>query len=150
MEDRATFIATGYGMEGILPDAYAKRIVNNDIIPNFKEGKYYEGLDAATTTIMKTVSGEYTADGEMENIPWAMIALIVFIFLIVILSRVFAVRKHARVNHTSFWTAWMLMNAMTQRRGRGFSGRGGGFGGNGGFGGFGGGGFGGGGAGGRW
>ncbi|MFB0908453.1 MAG: TPM domain-containing protein, partial [Spirosomataceae bacterium] len=57
--DRKVYIATGYGMEGALPDAYANRIVDQVIIPRFKEIKYYEGLDAGIDTIMKYASGEY-------------------------------------------------------------------------------------------
>ena len=154
MEDRAAFIATGYGMEGVFPDALAKRVVNTDIIPNFKEQRYYEGIDKATTSIMQIVKGEYKAEKNVSReTPIGFFLFALVIFLIIMLSRIGSVRKHARRNHISFWTAWMLMNSMGGGRGRsggGFFGGGGFGGGGGGFGGFGGGGFGGGGAGGRW
>ena len=38
-------IQTGYGLEGVIPDALAKRIVTNEMIPNFKAGNYYAGVD---------------------------------------------------------------------------------------------------------
>ena len=37
-------IQTGYGMEGVLPDATCKRIVDNDIIPRFSNNEYYQGI----------------------------------------------------------------------------------------------------------
>lgn len=52
-EDGEVFIATGYGLEGAVPDAITKRIVNNEIIPYFKQEMYYKGLDEATNRIME-------------------------------------------------------------------------------------------------
>lgn len=155
-EDRKVFITTGYGMEGVLPDALCKRIVNNDVLPNFKAGNYYDGIDAAVNSIMSIVKGEYTADeymkGKKEKIPWFGILLAIIISIIVIISKIGSTRNYARRNNLGFWAAWALMNA-AMNRGRGswggFSGGSGGFGG-GGFGGFGGGSSGGGGAGGSW
>ena len=45
-------IQTGYGLEGAVPDAIAKRIIEKVIIPDFKQGNYYAGLDSATNVIM--------------------------------------------------------------------------------------------------
>jgi uncharacterized protein len=157
-DDRKVFIATGYGMEGVLPDALCKRIVNNDILPAFKAGRYYEGLDAAVNTIMSIVKGEYTAEeylgGKKEKVPWFGVLLALFILFIVVVSKIGSTRNYARRNNLGFWAAWALMNAALNRgqsRGSwgGFSSGSGGFGG-GGFGGFGGGMSGGGGAGGSW
>jgi uncharacterized protein len=58
---RNTYIATGSGTEGWLPDILAKRIVDNELLPAFKEGKYFIGVSVATSTIMKLATGEYTA-----------------------------------------------------------------------------------------
>ena len=60
MDDRKVFIVTGYGLEGALPDALCKKIVDREIVPNFKHEAYYNGLDAATKTIMGLVKGEFT------------------------------------------------------------------------------------------
>ena len=155
-EDRKVWITTGYGMEGVLPDALCKRIIDNEILPNFREGNYYEGLDEGVNAIISVVKGEYTADrkGKEKGIPWFGVLIFLIIFFIVIISRVGSTRNYARRNNLGFWAAWALMNA-AMNRGRshgswgGFSGGSGGFGG-GGFGGFGGGSSGGGGAGGSW
>jgi len=155
-DDHKVWITTGYGMEGVLPDALCKSIVNNDIVPNFKAGDYYEGLDAAVNSIESIVKGEYTADQYISHgkkFPWFGILIALFIFIIVIVSKIGSTRNYARRNNLGFWAAWALMNAAMSRGSRGswggFSGGSGGFGG-GGFGGFGGGSSGGGGAGGSW
>ena len=45
--DRHAFIAPGYGLEGVLPDAIADRIINKEMIPHFKQEEFYEGIAAA-------------------------------------------------------------------------------------------------------
>lgn len=161
MDDHKVFIATGYGMEGVVPDALAKRIVENLIVPNFRREAYYEGLNEATDMIFKLASGEYKAediesDGNGGGAIF-MILFLIFIFVIIPLLR----NRNDNNNHmggrgggVDLWTTIMLANMLggggRGGRGGGFGGGGFGSGGGGGFGGFGGGGFGGGGAGGSW
>ena len=57
-EDRAMRIEVGYGLEGALNDATAKRIVAEIITPFFKRGEFYQGIDAGTNAIIKVVEGE--------------------------------------------------------------------------------------------
>lgn len=160
MSDRNVFIATGRGMEGAVPDALAKRIVTNLIIPNFKTESYYQGLDQATDMIFKLASGEYKAeDVESDgNHGGAIFLLFLFIFIFIILPLI--KNRKDNDNHMGgkgggidLWTTIMLANMLKGSGGGKFgdfsSGRGS-FGGGGGFGGFGGGSFGGGGAGGSW
>jgi uncharacterized protein len=160
VDDHKVWITTGYGIEGVLPDAICKSIVDRDIVPAFRRGDYYTGLEEGTNSIMSIVKGEFTADDYMKAkkkkpvfFPFFMFLFVIFI---IIVSRFGRVRRYARKNNLAFWAAWALLNAAANRS-RGswgnFSG-GGGFGGGGfgggGFGGFGGGGSGGGGAGGSW
>src|SRR5690349_14504157 len=56
--DRRLHIEVGYGLEGILPDAIAKRIIDNDITPRFREGDFYGGIRAGVDRIMRVVEGE--------------------------------------------------------------------------------------------
>lgn len=154
-DDRKVWITTGYGIEGVLPDILCKRIIENDITPNFKRGDFYGGINDATNSIMQLVKGEYTADQYMKRKGKPVffgIFIFLFIMLMVLLSKYRSVNRYAHRNNLAFWAAWMLMNQAEQKmRGSwgGFSSGGGGFGG-GGFGGFGGGMSGGGGAGGSW
>jgi uncharacterized protein len=87
-EDRKVTIQTGYGMEGALPDIYAKRIISNIITPNFKEAQYYQGLDGAISAIINYAKGEHKADPRQEEgIPMGMVVLVVFLLvLFVVLS----------------------------------------------------------------
>jgi uncharacterized protein len=156
-DDRDIFIATGYGLEGALPDALVKRIIENDIKPAFRQGLFYEGISNATDNIILLAMGEYKGEPrerQPEPFPWLAIPIILAIFAIPFLIAIRNAREYAAINDVPFWTAWLLLNqARRTHRGR-YSGwsSGGGFGGSsgGGFGGFGGGSFGGGGAGGSW
>ncbi len=160
MDDRRVAIITGYGLEGALPDAICKRIIEQDIKPAFKQQQYYAGLDDATTEMIKRSTGEYTADDDIRHrgssegtwIPFVFIGLV---FLFIFYVRYRSVKRYAILNNMSFWTAWMLLNAASRSRGGSGSSWGGGGsswggGGGGGFGGFGGGSTGGGGASGGW
>ena len=96
MEDRKIFIATGYGLEGVIPDALAKRIVENYVRPNFINNNYYIGIDEATSVIMGLASGEFTADqvaGEKIDYSRMLIPLLmIFFFFISSYSRFRRVR----------------------------------------------------------
>lgn len=61
IEDRKVWIATGYGMEGVVPDITAKAIIDNDILPAFREGNFYRGFDVAVSSVMQAAAGEYKA-----------------------------------------------------------------------------------------
>jgi uncharacterized protein len=56
--DRKLHIEVGYGLEGILPDAIGKRIIEDDIVPRFKEGDFYGGIRAGVDRVMRVVEGE--------------------------------------------------------------------------------------------
>ncbi|MFN5325245.1 MAG: TPM domain-containing protein [Bacteroidota bacterium] len=149
-EERKIFIANGYGMEGVLTDGRTKRIIEKDIKPAFQDGRYYDGLDRATTSIILLASGSFEPEPEASAGEFISIVFSVLVFVtLLLLIHARRVRRYAMVNHIPFWTAWQLLsNASVPHRGSwgGFSGGGSG----GGFSGFGGGGFGGGGAGGSW
>jgi uncharacterized protein len=57
-DDHGVRIEVGYGIEGVLTDATSSRIIREDIIPQFKEGNFYEGVDAGTDRIIGVVRGE--------------------------------------------------------------------------------------------
>jgi uncharacterized protein len=61
IEDRKIRIEVGYGLEGAVPDIIANQIIRSDIQPNFRSGNYYEGLAAASESIIKAAAGEYKA-----------------------------------------------------------------------------------------
>ena len=57
-DDRALRIEVGYGLEGALPDATANRIIEDIIVPRFKTGDFYGGIDAGVDAMIKVVDGE--------------------------------------------------------------------------------------------
>jgi uncharacterized protein len=163
-EDGDARISVAYGLEGVIPDAICTRIVNNEMIPYFKAGDYFSGIDRTTNTLMSLSRGEFTADQYKKKTsasPFGvLIPLIIIIIIILFMRRNSGNHYTTGSKGTSLWTALWLASMMGNRGGGGSWGDfrsgggsfgGGGFGGGGGgFGGFGGGSFGGGGAGGSW
>jgi uncharacterized protein len=169
--DGDIYIATGYDLEGVLPDAACKRIIEQQFIPELKQGNYYEAIVKGLDVILPAVAGEINVardDGE-DGAFLAGFVLFLFIMIIILIvsaSRSSRNRKGGNGSGNGSGNDEDLLNAIFwgsllsngHRGGSGYSGSsgfGGGFGGGsfggGGFGGFGGsGGFGGGGAGGRF
>lgn len=158
-------ISVGYGLEGAIPDAYAKRIIENELIPHFKQEDYFGGASAACTVLMQLASGEISEPrGSGNEDIGGFIALGMFIFFVVIVAMVVAVLKkgndNGRGGHGGGYRNdsgdimdALIIGSLLGNSGRrsswgGSGGFGGGF--SGGFGGFGGGSFGGGGASGSW
>ncbi|WP_316798537.1 TPM domain-containing protein [Pedobacter frigidisoli] len=156
--DRKISIQTGYGVEGVLPDVYAKRIIDNDIKPNFRDGNYYAGLDEATTSIIKYTKGEYKNDKPKTSSKkgaglGSVFVIIIIVVIIIIISRRGGgggnqVIGGRGASDALFWA--MLFGSGSRGGGGSGWGSGGGSSGGGGFGGFGGGSFGGGGSSGSW
>ena len=68
-EKGEVFIATGYGIEHLIPDAVANnQIVYHEMIPHFKQNDYYSGLAAGVKVIMDLTRGEYTADAYKQSV----------------------------------------------------------------------------------
>lgn len=65
--DRAVRIEVGYGLEGALPDALAKRIIENEIVPRFRGGDFDGGVDVAVSAMIKAAKGEYSASADSED-----------------------------------------------------------------------------------
>lgn len=63
IQDRKMYIQVGYGLEGVLPDALCKRIIEDEIKPRFKSGDYNGGLTAAVQSLIEAARGEYKGTG---------------------------------------------------------------------------------------
>ena len=57
-DDRKVRIEVGYGLEGVIPDAIAKRIIEEDIVPRFRQGDFSGGVEAGVTRMMRLIEGE--------------------------------------------------------------------------------------------
>lgn len=147
-DDRKLRIEVGYGLEGALPDALAGQIIRKEITPYFKQGKYYEGIDAGVNAIMSATKGEYTQDkkeSQKKNdfgvgccgVP--ILVLVIFLFFGVffvssILRRIFGWGRGS--GRSGWWNSggWGSGSGSSWSSGSsfgGFSGGGGSFGGGG-------------------
>lgn len=144
--DREMRIEVGRGLEGGLTDSISGRIIRDLIAPEFKRGRYYEGLNAGISAMHAAIGGDYgplqrTTRGRRRSPGFSLIGLFPILFLMMILGR------RGGGGRGSLLLPMLLMSG----GGRGYGGGGGGGLGGGGFGGFGGGGgFSGGGASGGW
>ena len=160
--DRKITIRTGYGTEHLLTDFTSRQIIERDILPYFKRGQYYIGLDQGVEAIFKVMKGEYkgtrkrrSKKGSDPGVFIVIFFVIIFIFIISRGNRGGRGNGRGR-NYRNRDSRGILETIILSNAGRG-GGFGGGFGSSGGGfdsggfgGGFGGGGFGGGGATGDW
>lgn len=90
-QDRVSRIEVGYGLEGVLPDAMAKRIVDEIMVPEFRQGDFATGINAGIERLMDVIEGEPLppprstrgngaagADTILDNIIPIFIGLIIF------------------------------------------------------------------------
>jgi uncharacterized protein len=157
--DRKLRIEVGYGLEGVLPDATAKRIISDDITPRFKQGDFYGGISAGVERMIKLIDGETLPPPKARSRPGSGMSidhLLVIGFILVfvvggILRAIFGRFIGAGiVGGIAGFIAWTVLGALTigvivaivafiisllgGGRGGGFGGfSGGGFGGGGGF-----------------
>ena len=135
-------IQTGYGVEGALPDAIARRIIENEITPNFKSGDYFAGINQGTDAIISYTKGEYKTDApKARRNQVVRLVPFIIIFIVIILA---AIKRGGgggggsqviggRGGASPFW--WLLLGSQLGRGSGGGGGFGGFSGGGGGFGG---------------
>ena len=152
-EKRVAYIATGRGMEGVIPDITAKHIVDNELIANFKSNEFFRGFDEATDALIKAAAGEYKAPAgygsKTKKIGGIIKTIVIIIIILIVISSRGNKGNGGMVSRRGYHNTWGPIFWGSAAGGWG-SGGGGGSSGGGGFGGFGGGSFGGGGAGGSW
>ncbi|MBC8375315.1 MAG: TPM domain-containing protein [FCB group bacterium] len=132
-KERKIRIEVGYGLEGVLPDITAGKIIRNEITPYFKEGRWYEGIVGGLQGIIQATTGEYKGTGprrsgqrKKNSSPFGLIFPIVIFLLL---------GRGRRGGLGGFFLGSMLGSAMGGGRGGGSGFGGGGFSGGGGFGG---------------
>ena len=145
IQDHKMFLEVGYGLEGVLPDALCKRIIDEQITPRFKAGDFDGGLTAGVQAILAAIKGEYKGTGttvaeqlrRLKEIAPKVFILIIFVLIFVVFLRGGTLGRG--------YSCWTIGSGGSSGGwgGGGFSGGGGGFSGGGGS-------FGGGGAGGSW
>lgn len=147
-KDRKVTLRGGYGIQAKMPPTIEKLIIDREMIPSFKKGDYYGGLNNAIDAVQLQLAGQYKAEQKSDDYTEGIIVLIFFVILIIILISIKS-GPGVGIRRSSFDD--VIISNMGRSSWGGFSWGGGGFGsGGGGFGGFGGGSFGGGGASGSW
>ncbi len=95
VRERKVRIEVGYGLEGAIPDAVAKRIITDKISPHFKRGQYFQGLASGAEALAAAAVGEYKVKNVKRGDPrysgkdWtvAIVVIIVIVWLIARYSR---------------------------------------------------------------
>ena len=91
VQEHQVRIVTGYGLEGALPDARCKEIIENDIAPRFRQGDYDGGLAAGVASMLAAARGEYQGNGRTRaddadagaGAPPHLLGILIFFGLIV-------------------------------------------------------------------
>lgn len=89
------FIATGGGLEGVLPDGKATRIIDRVMMRSLKTGDYFSAARDGAAAIRGVVRGEFTAlDGDVSPSLWALVPMAIFVMLVVFV--IIAARKRGK------------------------------------------------------
>jgi len=87
-EDRKIWISPGYGVEDRLTAGIVGEITRNTIIPEFKKGSYYEGLNKGTDAIFQVLDGAYQRSDQSKSthFPFEVFIFLFIIFIIFIIA----------------------------------------------------------------
>jgi len=153
-QERKVAIMPGYGLEDRLTAGIGGEIIRNIIVPEFKAGSYYNGLDKGADALVDVFKGKYKGERKSDkkkNIPVLPIIIVVVIILVLISRRKNNGGNSGNSGGGPSLLDVIILSNLGRSSGGGFGGFGGGSSGGGGFGGgFGGGGFSGGGSSGSW
>ncbi len=91
-DDRKVRIEVGYGLEGAIPDAYARRIIAEAIAPHFRRGDFAGGLQAGVADLVTLIDGESLPparpdsqrQGEGGSVDWLALLLGVFVLATIV------------------------------------------------------------------
>ncbi|MEQ1593088.1 MAG: YgcG family protein, partial [Thiobacillaceae bacterium] len=115
-DDHKLRLEVGYGLEGAIPDAVAKRVISETITPLFKAGDYYGGIDAGVTQLMKLIEGESLpppAAGKQSGSPDVFLPLLIGGVVVGFILSIFMGRPLAGIVSAvgTGLLAWLLIGA---------------------------------------
>ena len=133
VQDHKLFLQTGYGLEGVLPDALCKRIIDEQITPRFKAGDFDGGLTAGVQSILAATKGEYKGNGSTvgDHRGGGGGAVIPIIFFLIIVA-IIIMRSRSGYGGVQYWGGGWSGGSSGGWGGGGGGGGGGGFSGGGG------------------
>lgn len=86
--DRTLRIEVGYGLEGVLNDATAKRIISETIVPRFRQGDFYDGIEAGVDQMIAIIDGEPLpppkrgANGAQDELSKSIPLIVMLVFVV--------------------------------------------------------------------
>lgn len=85
--NRGVFIATGYGTEEFLTDSRAKRIIETIILPRFRQGQNFDGIQKGIEGIQQVLAGQFqnVPRSTDEEIPVIFIVLLIIMIIIILI-----------------------------------------------------------------
>jgi uncharacterized protein len=89
---RKARLEVGYGLEGAMPDALARRVLDEQVLPRFRAGDYSGGISSGVSAAIAATKGEYKGTGQARGqrrepaVPVRLLLAIVFFFFFVIVS----------------------------------------------------------------
>ena len=121
--DRKLRIEVGYGLEGAITDAYAKRIISNIIVPHFRDGDYYLGIEEGVEAIIALIDGEDLPavtrtssrnDGKSQSFALflgiVVMIFVIFIFKAILTKKIGNLKSNLIVLPIVFLTFWILVS----------------------------------------
>lgn len=85
LEEQEVRIEVGYGLEGVIPDSVAGRILDEQMLPNLKSGDFDQAFYGTYQTILRRVMDEYgieslvgvdtSSSDDYEDVPWLWIII---------------------------------------------------------------------------
>jgi len=112
VDDRKVRIEVGYGLEGVLPDITSKRIIDDEIVPRFRQNDYAGGIEAGVDAMVAATKGEYKGTGttvdersrRRTGLPISGCAALSFLFIFIILPMI--ARQNRRRWRTFGGSGW--------------------------------------------
>lgn len=121
-DDRTVRIEVGYGLEGVIPDAVAKRVIEEVIVPRFKAGEFEAGIGAGVDSLIKLVDGELlpepqkAASGSLSGTLFDSLFPAAILFIVVvggILRAIFGRLLGAGIAAgVAFFGAWLIAGTL--------------------------------------
>jgi uncharacterized protein len=129
LNDRKLRIEVGRGLEGALPDAIANRIIDEDVVPQFRRGDIYGGIATGVDRMLRVIEGEPLPEPELnspsQGVP-GLFTLLPFLFIFAMIGGSIFRRMFGRVGGAlatgglvGFFT-WLLIGILAMSIGAGF------------------------------
>jgi uncharacterized protein len=122
-DDRRVRIEVGYGLEGAIPDVYAKRIIEQIIIPDFRDGQYYSGINHGVDALISLIEGEELPLPETggsgavadQKVPALFIFILLLVIIIPVLKAMFGNKIKSKGGKIvtfliAFGLGWLIVN----------------------------------------